>query len=464
MSMSTCLSLSTGVEARRGSSGGGRGARLRPHGVRLPPPATARLALPQVRCRAGSSSQQEQQVQALLVAPHSPDACDAMMRVVPLPRSFDIVKDELGGPRSTFPHCVTLVAGTQAGTARQNYFAFLRLANLGQGRCGCRRPARQHASRQRRHWRARRHTCPHSRREGSAAGRASVMGPGAQRAHNEAAALTASSHSRCRHGKRAKKAGGEDDEDSDEDDMSEDEDSEDDEVDEQGNPKAPKEDKLELEVDLEFGPPRMHYRCASVCWVAGVPQQLGHLNRRRRVLGRLRLEWRLGAGWSTTWAASTASARARSSPAWWPCGPTRHRCAGRARAGKPRQSPRLWLSALACQRSQPTAVSRVCVVRRAGAHLRRHQAAQGDGRGGRARGQGQGQVRARPAPTLGSVDALPGLSLAARAAGRLASRSAEPFTLCRPCRRAGWTSSLWRSTGTPWRALPWTGRPSRQGG
>lgn len=50
--------------------------------------------------------------------------------------SCDIVKDELGAPRSTFPHCLTIVAGTQAPSAKQNYLAFLKLANLGQGRCG----------------------------------------------------------------------------------------------------------------------------------------------------------------------------------------------------------------------------------------------------------------------------------------------------------------------------------------
>ncbi|KXZ51975.1 hypothetical protein GPECTOR_11g97 [Gonium pectorale] len=50
--------------------------------------------------------------------------------------SFDILKDDLGGPRSSFPHTVFLVAGTQAASARQNYVAFLRLARLGQGRHG----------------------------------------------------------------------------------------------------------------------------------------------------------------------------------------------------------------------------------------------------------------------------------------------------------------------------------------
>ncbi|KAG2490584.1 hypothetical protein HYH03_010978 [Edaphochlamys debaryana] len=50
--------------------------------------------------------------------------------------SFDILRDDLGGPRSSFPHTVYLVAGTQAASARQNYVAFLKLASLGQGRHG----------------------------------------------------------------------------------------------------------------------------------------------------------------------------------------------------------------------------------------------------------------------------------------------------------------------------------------
>ncbi|KAF8065712.1 grwd1 [Scenedesmus sp. PABB004] len=50
--------------------------------------------------------------------------------------SFDLLRDELGGPRSTFPHTVFMVAGTQASSARANYLAVLKLADLGQGRHG----------------------------------------------------------------------------------------------------------------------------------------------------------------------------------------------------------------------------------------------------------------------------------------------------------------------------------------
>ena len=46
--------------------------------------------------------------------------------------SFDIVKDKLGGPRSTFPHNVTIVAGTQAASAKSNYIALMRFSNVTQ--------------------------------------------------------------------------------------------------------------------------------------------------------------------------------------------------------------------------------------------------------------------------------------------------------------------------------------------
>lgn len=58
-----------------------------------------------------------------------------IMLLLPV-RSFDIVKDDLGAPRSTFPHTMFMVAGTQAASAKQNYVAFVKLANLGQGRHG----------------------------------------------------------------------------------------------------------------------------------------------------------------------------------------------------------------------------------------------------------------------------------------------------------------------------------------
>lgn len=50
--------------------------------------------------------------------------------------SFDIVRDSLGGPRSTFPHTVTLAAGTQAATPKQNSLALMKLSNLVQGKHG----------------------------------------------------------------------------------------------------------------------------------------------------------------------------------------------------------------------------------------------------------------------------------------------------------------------------------------
>ena len=44
--------------------------------------------------------------------------------------------DGLGGPRSAFPHTLTLVAGTQAANARQNSLALMKLSDLGQGKHG----------------------------------------------------------------------------------------------------------------------------------------------------------------------------------------------------------------------------------------------------------------------------------------------------------------------------------------
>ncbi|KAL0022992.1 hypothetical protein WJX79_004044 [Trebouxia sp. C0005] len=50
--------------------------------------------------------------------------------------SFDILKDDLGGPRSTFPHCMYVAAGTQAQHAKENYVALMRLSDINQGRHG----------------------------------------------------------------------------------------------------------------------------------------------------------------------------------------------------------------------------------------------------------------------------------------------------------------------------------------
>lgn len=50
--------------------------------------------------------------------------------------SFDIIKDNLGAPRSTFPLSFFMVAGTQAATSRNNYLAVMRVSNLTQGKHG----------------------------------------------------------------------------------------------------------------------------------------------------------------------------------------------------------------------------------------------------------------------------------------------------------------------------------------
>lgn len=50
--------------------------------------------------------------------------------------SFAVVRDDLGAPRSVFPHTAFLIAGTQASNARHNSLAVVKLANLGQGAHG----------------------------------------------------------------------------------------------------------------------------------------------------------------------------------------------------------------------------------------------------------------------------------------------------------------------------------------
>ena len=50
--------------------------------------------------------------------------------------SFDVVADALGDKRVEFPHCLSLVAGTQAAPGKHNYLAIIRLTNLTQGKHG----------------------------------------------------------------------------------------------------------------------------------------------------------------------------------------------------------------------------------------------------------------------------------------------------------------------------------------
>lgn len=47
-----------------------------------------------------------------------------------------MLKDDLGGPRSAFPHCMYVVAGTQAQHASQNYLSLMQLSDISQGRHG----------------------------------------------------------------------------------------------------------------------------------------------------------------------------------------------------------------------------------------------------------------------------------------------------------------------------------------
>lgn len=46
--------------------------------------------------------------------------------------SFDLCKDQYGGPRSAFPHCLQFVASTQADNPRANFIAFAKVSNLQQ--------------------------------------------------------------------------------------------------------------------------------------------------------------------------------------------------------------------------------------------------------------------------------------------------------------------------------------------
>jgi len=46
--------------------------------------------------------------------------------------SFDVARDSLGAPRTSFPHSMFLVAGTQASSANQNYVAVMGLSGMGQ--------------------------------------------------------------------------------------------------------------------------------------------------------------------------------------------------------------------------------------------------------------------------------------------------------------------------------------------
>lgn len=60
--------------------------------------------------------------------------------------SFDLLRDNLGGPRAAFPHTVFMAAGTQAAQPRANHIAVLKLAALGQGRHGKREGKRRRGS------------------------------------------------------------------------------------------------------------------------------------------------------------------------------------------------------------------------------------------------------------------------------------------------------------------------------
>ena len=77
----------------------------------------------------------------IIVSEHSREqistwSIPACLSIPPVLCSFDIVRDGLGGPRSAFPHTVTLAAGTQAAGPKLNSLAIMKLSNLVQGRHG----------------------------------------------------------------------------------------------------------------------------------------------------------------------------------------------------------------------------------------------------------------------------------------------------------------------------------------
>lgn len=50
--------------------------------------------------------------------------------------SFDIMADDAGSERNTFPYTLSFVAGTQANSAKMNHLAVMRVTNLTQGKHG----------------------------------------------------------------------------------------------------------------------------------------------------------------------------------------------------------------------------------------------------------------------------------------------------------------------------------------
>jgi ribosome assembly protein RRB1 len=63
--------------------------------------------------------------------------------------SLDLPRDNMGAPRSAFPHELFVVAGTQADQPRNNCLALLRLTHLGQGRHGRREAGGKRGARRR---------------------------------------------------------------------------------------------------------------------------------------------------------------------------------------------------------------------------------------------------------------------------------------------------------------------------
>jgi ribosome assembly protein RRB1 len=67
---------------------------------------------------------------------YDPSAYDCMsqMQLEWPALSFDVIRDSLGQDRRTFPHTLFMVAGTQASSAKLNYLAVMKVANLSSGK------------------------------------------------------------------------------------------------------------------------------------------------------------------------------------------------------------------------------------------------------------------------------------------------------------------------------------------
>lgn len=100
-------------------------------GKKKPPSSSSSTAAPQAvpsvwMPATGGALQEDEELQ------YDPTAYDCMASLtLEWPSlSFDIMRDGLGDDRREFPHCLSFVAGTQAGSAKLNHLAVVRVTNL----------------------------------------------------------------------------------------------------------------------------------------------------------------------------------------------------------------------------------------------------------------------------------------------------------------------------------------------